>query len=951
MKLSTPFSAPLLATVLAMGCGTALPAAFGAQPSPLLLELSDGSRLHGSIDSIDSAAGTLRLRHAAASGPVTLSMAHVARIVADEKAAMAGPVKARANIQFVGGGWIACDVLAISDSALQCQLEDGSKFSVERAQVDWMSFPNTGAAVFYDGPSGLEGWSNPDAWSFRDGALQPTGGMPAMRAFPALPDLVEYQVEVDQGPTVNTFSIVLRGETLGLPPSKDPVNNRPDPSKPMPNQKRDLKITRRGAKLRLAVTTANGSKTDNIDLTEILSHAAADQAPKPATTFTLRILQDYAAGKLFIFVNHRKAAEWVVTPGQRGKNGGTFAIEPFVDEAAEQRFSKIQVLPWDGVVPEDGEPKEPNAALDRILLTDGQRKEGRVTRFSPGQIRFKTADAEMDLPFAKVSTLRFAEAAPASSAPPPVARVVLARRGEFEADSLSWQDGSLLVQTRFGARISVPAALLADVELLAPALPPPESGDQIVFRGGDRIPGLLEAAASTGKIAWRTAPNVPAVEFDPAKVTGLLLGRRPGRPEKPAPVAALFRNGDWIGGGLVQLDPAQLTLQTLHAGMLKLSRAPLRALYFGHNGHPPVGDAAAEPEAWQPQLEQGDPDHPRNYRARLSGRRAARGATGADADGTDSAATPAKKPVSDWHCVGGTFSLKPPPIGSREQFGARDLRLERVFPDMPARVEIRFDAMASQGPLTFQALIFTDGNKCGYNLGLNGQEMMIEDEGRVQRRVVAIPDDENENFRPLKLGPGAHRIQIFADRATDTVTILADGIRIRRLQPKTPKDIRPLGKNVSLFPGSQGCTFSNLWVGAWSGQLPDEPPPAAPAPDRVLLANGDESQGTVRTATATELRMDWDLGPLTLVPDRLSLVEFAGPAPEPAAGTRLRLAGGGVLSVRSYSIAEGQVTCQSVLAGDLKFPLAALQEVDFAQTPAAQPAFKAPVLAPPGRQH
>ena len=62
------------------------------------------------------------------------------------------------------------------------------------------------------------------------------------------------------------------------------------------------------------------------------------------------------------------------------------------------------------------------------------------------------------------------------------------------------------------------------------------------------------------------------------------------------------------------------------------------------------------------------------------------------------------------------------------------------------------------------------------------------------------------------------------------------------------------------------------------------------------------------------------------------MIEFGGRSEEPAVGVRLRLGDRSVLTVASYRIENGTVICQSAMAGELKFPLSAVQELVFARS-------------------
>ena len=112
-----------------------------------------------------------------------------------------------------------------------------------------------------------------------------------------------------------------------------------------------------------------------------------------------------------------------------------------------------------------------------------------------------------------------------------------------------------------------------------------------------------------------------------------------------------------------------------------------------------------------------------------------------------------------------------------------------------------------------------------------------------------------------------------------------------------------------------------------------EPGPAeAPAPARsdiVSLLNGDEAEGTVESADSAELHLKSDVGVLELPLPRIVMVEFAGAATPGPDGIRLRLADRGALTVRSFKLVDGNITCQSAALGELSFPLTALTEVIF----------------------
>lgn len=117
--------------------------------------------------------------------------------------------------------------------------------------------------------------------------------------------------------------------------------------------------------------------------------------------------------------------------------------------------------------------------------------------------------------------------------------------------------------------------------------------------------------------------------------------------------------------------------------------------------------------------------------------------------------------------------------------------------------------------------------------------------------------------------------------------------------------------------------------------------PVPPPSDVISLINGDETPGTIESTTPEKIRVRYDGGDVDLPLNRTQMIEFAGPPVAPAPGTRLRLTGGGVLTVQSFTLAGGIVSCRSTLLGDVKFPVAALSEIAW-----QRPGQKAPAGVP-----
>ena len=188
--------------------------------------------------------------------------------------------------------------------------------------------------------------------------------------------------------------------------------------------------------------------------------------------------------------------------------------------------------------------------------------------------------------------------------------------------------------------------------------------------------------------------------------------------------------------------------------------------------------------------------------------------------------------------------------------------------------------------------------------------------------------------------------RFLGDRRTGQLWMFVNGKLVGQLNHRSGADNPKPGKSLAIFPlgSATRMTISNLWVAPWTGTAPapmkgdkktkessEEEPPAEPAPvqDAVALVNGDETFGTVKSATAEELRVQCEVGDLAIPLKRAVLVDFAAKTTAATPGMRLRFATKGALTVQTFRLSEGKILCHSENAGDLDFPLAELSEIIF----------------------
>jgi hypothetical protein len=192
--------------------------------------------------------------------------------------------------------------------------------------------------------------------------------------------------------------------------------------------------------------------------------------------------------------------------------------------------------------------------------------------------------------------------------------------------------------------------------------------------------------------------------------------------------------------------------------------------------------------------------------------------------------------------------------------------------------------------------------------------------------------------KDIKPAARERHLRVLADRTTGRMTILVDGVVTAQVNPRVADGPRNLGRGVMISPQpNMAVTFSNLWVGPWNGVVPGNRPAQGPAPETVALANGDEVQGTIESATPSTMKVASDVGPLDLPMERLTMVDLGGQPIERRPGIRLHFSGQGALTVTAWRIENEMVICQSEVIGELKLPLKMVREIEFgAATPAKE---------------
>jgi len=916
-----------------------------AQPDPAgaqVLELTDGSQLHGQIENLGKS--ELVWKRSDTTAPLIFAPQDVQRITLT-RAASAPAQKANATLKLHGGDWLTGNLTSFENGTFHLDIDGAGTVQIERGKVEWIHLSKTNPPDAYEGPlgpMGLAGWDTggSGAWDYADGALAARAAAPVTRQFDFLPERMDLEFSAGDGGNA------IRGLTLWIQPGL---------------QQRGY--SKGSVYLRFQGNNVSVNSYDGNNMKNLSANVPADKKPPKETRY--RLLQDKRSGKLIVFVNGAKVADWDLQPQKEPIPGGSLSWQPtYWSSNLAWTLSKIRVRPWDGGANPDAQPDEVGKDLlinqptirkqDRNAgwpIVNGQRvassssqppqKEVRLAAsleaISAESVRFSGRDiSRMDPIFIRL-------AAGQSADPPPgaVARVWLTQRGEFDVTGLGIRDGQLKVRTSFGGDISLPLTAVRAIEfphrLSGADKNLADTGDTIIFRNSDELRGTLVSATHDQSVKWQPVKGDRIVEFSVNRIAGILLAKKTKPATTTNTAAVRFRNGDWLQGEMMLLSKDQLIFKSPLADNLQLKRSGIRAIYFGQNGEIPFWDGTIDRQLWTKGFPVGQ---------RFS---SSSGQRKDDADRQKS-----------WRYLDGSFTL---PDSFNRSGNGNGPTIGRVFDSLPDKVEVSFELSTPGGPAGYAVQLFSEENRPGLMVQGSWDSAYIYDMSPRNQGGGFFNQPQQVEFGEKVDSEGNRRhFRFLAERKTGRLVMIVNGVPVGQFGQRSGKESPKPGKGISINPQqmNSGVTISNLWIGPWSGDAPHVPktgprpdgragkddeinPPAsaqkdskaksataAPlASDLITLVNGDESTGVLEKATASELSLKCDVGTLDVPRNRTLMVEFAGAPERPASGIRLHLAGKGTLTVDSLNMADGKVVCHSATAGDLTFTSEAVSEIIF----------------------
>lgn len=476
-----------------------------AEADQSILEFRDGNQLHGSLVSLDLQANRVIWRAGSEAADIPIPIEDISKLLFHTHGTAGG-----STLKLTGNNWLTCNVQRIGVDKVNAELPGGAPIEISRDELEWIYFPSVGkpAPECYDGPTSFSGWISRGGWVFRDGALRASTATAIGRRFEALPDKVEYFLEVSRDPRAgDAFSLVLNG--------RQPASRMQDPG--------SVSLMFLGNTLSMVAEVGGAQVTKQVAIENRTQAGNSPPGPSGNTVddgkhFILRIFYDRPGGRLVTYVNGAQLANWSIDR-QQGPNSGCLTFQQLGwSSSYEQAICHIRVLPWNGALP------SPAQAKDSVACEAGPPKLGSIESMDGSNVTLQDGQAVTQIARSSAKLLAFHPADDPPDEDPPVAHITLAPWGEFDVTSLRFDGTQFAVATSFSSPLALPAGALKSIEFSRGEADRTANSDELIFRNGDRIKGALESAGADRKVRWKLARTGTAVEFEAGRVAGILPG-------------------------------------------------------------------------------------------------------------------------------------------------------------------------------------------------------------------------------------------------------------------------------------------------------------------------------------------------------------------------------------------------------------------------------------------
>ncbi len=404
------------------------------------------------------------------------------------------------------------------------------------------------------------------------------------------------------------------------------------------------------------------------------------------------------------------------------------------------------------------------------------------------------------------------------------------------------------------------------------------------FKNGTRLRGILEESKDGG-LSLKHPAAVAPLNFRLDELLGIRLKNAALEPAaeaaaKPCHATVKFLNGDWLRAEVPFIRDGRVTLRLSNGQVILADQAAVESIYFSPTSGPDLLTGSTRARDWQ-----------------------------------------------------GTWKEKDGKITTREM-----VTLSRRFQHLPERVELRFSMPPSEAQRNFMFnLNFSGTGEQNINAWsqIRFNEAMLyvnlANGGKSSNQSKELPSrftrkgaDGDMHYRVFYDRTEAGRVWVYLNnQLVDT----RDGLLMPEGACHAEFTIQPMR-----WSSSNQWTIYGIGLEAWDGVLPDKPDQAAPAGQHLVSQAGNEPPvvGKVIELKGALLQVETAKG-LQEVPRsevRLIRLNPRSDAPAlPAGGSLIGLTTGGKLSVRGFTLTEGNATLHCASLPEISLSKSALSEI------------------------
>lgn len=357
-----------------------------AQQPHGLLQMFDGSALHGHLTGISPAAG-LSWTIPASKQPIVLKPDNISGIRFEDVAAPAATNRPTCRFRFQNGDEILGDLVAIDGENVTIRSWVGGELKAPTHAFSGMQFSARGYKVLYEGPNGEDGWKTgrgaKPSWTYKDGAFMANGADILGRDFGLTNSS---SIEFDLAWSGNfSLTITLYAQTI----------DRFDYS----TSAYVLYLSPGGVSVQRIQAGAGAMMLGRADLQELLEKTRA----------RIEVRCNKEEGTISLAIDGKLISRWRDPKGfVPAGSGVVFYSNLEAVQGPSLKLSNIKVSEWDGryepEISTNAPPKE-----DIVFLANKDKVTGKIGKFGDGKIQIQTATMPLNIPISRVTELYFAD--------------------------------------------------------------------------------------------------------------------------------------------------------------------------------------------------------------------------------------------------------------------------------------------------------------------------------------------------------------------------------------------------------------------------------------------------------------------------------------------------------------------------------------------------------------